>query len=77
MSGVGLVRLRKELKMLADEPPPGVCAWPVEGSLTHLQARGSFLELQAWRTDKSAVVQLLIGVNSYHFAQGDGGRREP
>lgn len=39
MAGVGLVRLGKELKMLTDEPPPGVCAWPVDDCITHLQAR--------------------------------------
>lgn len=39
MAGVGLARLGKELKMLTDEPPPGVCAWPVEDCITHLQAR--------------------------------------
>ncbi|CAN0236995.1 unnamed protein product [Scytosiphon promiscuus] len=39
MAGVGLVRLGKELKMLTDEPPPGVCAWPVEDCMTHLQAQ--------------------------------------
>ncbi|CAM9643071.1 unnamed protein product [Discosporangium mesarthrocarpum] len=39
MSGVGAMRLKKELKMLAEEPPPGVCAWPVGESLTHLQAQ--------------------------------------
>lgn len=39
MAGVGLIRLQKELKMLADEPPPGVCAWPVDDCITHLQAR--------------------------------------
>lgn len=32
-------RLRKELGMLATEPPPGICAWPVEDSLVHLQAQ--------------------------------------
>lgn len=25
--------------MLTDEPPPGVCAWPVDDCITHLQAR--------------------------------------
>ncbi|CAN0394586.1 unnamed protein product [Ectocarpus sp. 12 AP-2014] len=39
MAGVGLVRLGKELKMLTDEPPPGVCAWPVNDCITHLQAQ--------------------------------------
>eukprot|EP00903_Cladosiphon_okamuranus_P022322 g20528.t1 len=39
MAGVGLVRLGKELKMLTDEPPPGVCAWPVDDCMTHLQAQ--------------------------------------
>ncbi|CAB1121368.1 unnamed protein product [Ectocarpus sp. CCAP 1310/34] len=39
MAGVGLVRLGKELKMLTDEPPPGVCAWPVDDCITHLQAQ--------------------------------------
>ncbi|CAM9484216.1 unnamed protein product [Chrysoparadoxa australica] len=32
-------RLAKELKMLAVEPPPGVCGWPVDDDLTHLQAQ--------------------------------------
>ena len=41
MAGVGLVRLRKEMKMLANEPPPGVCAWPVDDCISHLQARKS------------------------------------
>lgn len=41
MAGVGFIRLQKELKMLADEPPPGVCAWPVDDCITHLQARES------------------------------------
>lgn len=39
MAGLGLARLGKELKMLTDEPPPGVCAWPVDDCITHLQAR--------------------------------------
>lgn len=41
MAGVGLIRLQKELKMLADEPPPGVCCWPAGNGdcLTHLEAR--------------------------------------
>lgn len=42
MAGLGLARLGKELKMLTDEPPPGVCAWPVDDCITHLQAREYF-----------------------------------
>ena len=31
-------RLTRELKMLADDPPPGVAAWPVGDSMVHLHA---------------------------------------
>lgn len=44
MVTVGMIRLQKEIKMLAEEPPPGVCAWPVGDALTHLQARESHVE---------------------------------
>ena len=34
------LRLRKELQMLATEPPPGVSCWPVsEENMEHLQAQ--------------------------------------
>eukprot|EP00904_Undaria_pinnatifida_P012782 jgi/Undpi1/8634/HiC_scaffold_25.g11099.m1 len=39
MAGVGMARLGKELKMLTEEPPPGVCAWPVDDCITHIQAQ--------------------------------------
>lgn len=33
------VRLKKELQMLADDPPPGVVAWPIENCIDRLQAQ--------------------------------------
>jgi Ubiquitin-conjugating enzyme len=39
MAGAAQGRLRKELQMLATDPPPGVCAWPVGDALNHLQAQ--------------------------------------
>ncbi|KAG5189178.1 UBC37-like protein, E2 [Tribonema minus] len=39
MSATAAARLRKELSLLATDPPPGICAWPVGDSLTHLQAQ--------------------------------------
>ncbi|KAL2649431.1 hypothetical protein R1flu_017559 [Riccia fluitans] len=32
-------RLQRELRMLQSDPPPGVCAWPCDDSLSHLQAQ--------------------------------------
>ncbi|KAK3257864.1 hypothetical protein CYMTET_33064, partial [Cymbomonas tetramitiformis] len=34
-----ITRMQRELRMLEASPPPGVCAWPVEGALNHLQAQ--------------------------------------
>jgi hypothetical protein len=40
-------RMQRELKMLASDPPPGVCAWPLHSHLlTRLQARKISLLLQ-------------------------------
>jgi hypothetical protein len=33
------MRLQKEIRMLADDPPPGVVAWPVENSNDRLDAQ--------------------------------------
>ncbi|BBM96742.1 ubiquitin-conjugating enzyme E2 T [Marchantia polymorpha subsp. ruderalis] len=32
-------RLQRELRMLQSDPPPGVCAWPCNDSLSHLEAQ--------------------------------------
>lgn len=34
-----LARLQREITMLKTDPPPGVCAWPHNDLLTHLEAR--------------------------------------
>eukprot|EP00959_Pyramimonas_sp_CCMP1952_P456406 9473117-Pyramimonas_sp.AAC.1 len=34
-----VTRMQRELKMLQSSPPPGVCAWPIEGALNHLHAQ--------------------------------------
>ena len=34
-----VTRMQRELKILQTSPPPGVCAWPVEGALNHLHAQ--------------------------------------
>mmetsp|Transcript_35711 Transcript_35711/g.43084 ORF Transcript_35711/g.43084 Transcript_35711/m.43084 type:complete len:304 (+) Transcript_35711:476-1387(+) len=34
-----LARMQREIKQLETSPPPGVCAWPLDGKLNHLQAQ--------------------------------------
>lgn len=36
--GVSTMRLKKELKMIYEEPPPGVSAWPQEENMHELDA---------------------------------------
>ena len=36
--GVGTMRLKKELKMIYEEPPPGISAWPQEENMHELDA---------------------------------------
>jgi len=36
--GVGALRMKKELKMLYEEPPPGISAWSQEENCHELQA---------------------------------------
>ena len=38
MAGVGAMRLKKELKMIYEEPPPGISAWPQEENMFELDA---------------------------------------
>lgn len=35
------MRMKREIAMLCNEPPPGVCAWPLEGRVDCLRARTS------------------------------------
>ena len=39
--GVGALRLKKELKMLYEDPPPGISAWAQEENVHELDA-GAF-----------------------------------
>lgn len=41
MQSGAAARLAKEIKMLAEDPPPGVTAWPVSDSIDKLEARES------------------------------------
>ena len=38
LSGVALMRIQKELKMLYEEPPPGISAWIREENSAELEA---------------------------------------
>ena len=38
LSGVALMRVQKELKMIYEEPPPGISAWAREDNLRELEA---------------------------------------
>jgi len=81
-----MLRLAKEVRMLAEEPPPGVQCWPVDDSLVRLEAQVTGPEATPYAT---GVWRLEVAVPSrypfeppkvrfvtpiYHPNIDDGGR---
>jgi ubiquitin-protein ligase len=44
-SNVGLMRLKKELKMLYEDPPPGISAWAQEENFHEIEAGAAHMPL--------------------------------
>ena len=44
-TNVGLMRLKKELKMLYEDPPPGISAWAQEENFHEIEAGAAHMPL--------------------------------
>jgi ubiquitin-conjugating enzyme E2 T len=86
MSSPHLLRLGKEIRMLAEDPPPGVVAWPVGDSLVRLEAQvtgpeGTPYAAGVWRLEVTVPSRypfeppkVRFATPIYHPNIDDGGR---
>ena len=68
MNAASLARLRKEIQMLENEPPHGICTWLVDGQMNEMQVRRIFKLYARSKFRGSLGVLALIVLRRRRFA---------